>query len=66
MIHGGESFVALAEALQNALFACGGVPAEHRTDSLSACYRNRDGSYASDFTSRYKELLDQQQSSASP
>jgi hypothetical protein len=56
VIHGGESFVALAEALQNALFACGGVPAEHRTDSLSACYRNRDGSYASDFTSRYKEL----------
>lgn len=54
--HGGESFVALAEALQNALEACGGVPAEHRTDSLSACYRNRDGSYAGDYTSRYREL----------
>jgi len=56
VIHGGESFVALAEALQNALSGCGGVPAEHRTDSLSACYRNRDGSYAKDFTSRYREL----------
>ena len=42
VIHGGESFVALAEALQNALDACGGVPAEHRTDSLSACFRNRE------------------------
>jgi hypothetical protein len=56
VIHGGESFVALSEALQNALAACGGVPAEHRTDSLSACFRNRDGSYAADFTSRYREL----------
>ena len=56
VIHGGESFVALAEALQNALDACGGVPAEHRTDSLSACFRNRDGSYAGDYTSRYREI----------
>ena len=29
VIHGGESFVALAEALQNALALCGGVPAEN-------------------------------------
>jgi hypothetical protein len=56
VIHGGESFVALSEALQNALAACGGVPAEHRTDRLSACFRNRDGSYAGDYTSRYREL----------
>jgi hypothetical protein len=56
VIHGGESFVALAEALQNAFALCGGVPAEHRTDSLSACFRNRDGSYAGDYTSRYREL----------
>ena len=56
VIHVGESFVALAEALQNALALCGGVPAEHRTDSLSACFRNRDGSYAGDHTSRYREL----------
>jgi len=59
VIHGGESFVALAEALQNALALCGGVPAEHRTDSLSACFRNRDGSYAGDYTSRYRELCAQ-------
>jgi len=56
VIHGGESFVALAEGLQNALALCGGVPAEHRTDSLSACFRNRDGSYAGVYTSRYSEL----------
>jgi hypothetical protein len=60
VIHGGESFVALCEALQNALALCGGVPAEHRTDSLSACFRNRDGSYTGDYTrgtsSRYREL----------
>jgi hypothetical protein len=56
VIHGGESFVALSEALQNALALCGGVPAEHRTDSLSACFRNRNGSYAGDYTSRYREL----------
>ena len=56
VIHGGESFVALSEALQNALALGGGVPAEHRTDSLSACFRNRDGSYAGDYTSRYREL----------
>jgi hypothetical protein len=56
VIHGGESFVALSQALQNALALCGGVPAEHRTDSLSACFRNRDGSYAGDYTSRYREL----------
>ena len=32
---GGESYVALAEGLQNALWMLGGVPREHRTDSLS-------------------------------
>ncbi|TVS07412.1 MAG: hypothetical protein EA413_01135 [Cyanobium sp. PLM2.Bin73] len=52
VIHGGESFVALLEGLQNALTACWGVPSEH----LSACYRNRNGSYTSDFTSRYSEI----------
>jgi len=56
VIHGGESFVTLSEAQQNALALCGGVPAEHRTDSLSACFRNRDGSYAGDYTSRSREL----------
>jgi hypothetical protein len=34
IVHGGESFVALSEGLQNALAACGGVPKELRTDRL--------------------------------
>lgn len=56
VIHRGESFVALSESLQSTLVLCGGVPAEHHTDSLSACFRNRDGSYAGDCNSRYREL----------
>jgi hypothetical protein len=36
VVLGGESFVALAEGLQNALWALGGVPGQHRSDSLSA------------------------------
>jgi len=57
-IDGATRFVTqvTSEALQNALEACGGVPAEHRTDSPSACFRNRDGSYAGDYSSRYREL----------
>ncbi len=35
VILGGESYVALAEGLQNALWAVGGAPREHRSDSLS-------------------------------
>jgi len=56
VIHGGESFVALAEGLQNALAASGGVPQELRTDRLSAANRNRNGSYALDITPRYQAL----------
>ena len=56
VIHGGESFVALSEGLENALAACGGVPNELRTDRLSAASRNRDGSYALDITPRYQVL----------
>jgi hypothetical protein len=41
VILGGESYVALAEGLQNALWALGGVPRQHRTDSLSAGIRPR-------------------------
>jgi hypothetical protein len=39
-ICGGESFTALTEGLQEALWQLGGVPNEHRTDRLSAAYRN--------------------------
>jgi hypothetical protein len=53
---GGESFVALAEGLQNALWSLGGVPAEHRTDSLSAAFRNLDEDARVDLTRRYDAL----------
>ncbi len=54
---GGESFVALAGGLQNALTLLGGAPKEHRTDSLSAAFRNLDPDAAEDQTRRYEALL---------
>ena len=42
VILGGESFSAFAEGLQEALWKLQGVPAEHRTDSLSAAFKNLD------------------------
>ncbi|MBF0371783.1 MAG: IS21 family transposase [Alphaproteobacteria bacterium] len=53
---GGESFVALAHGLQSALWALGGAPAEHRTDSLSAAFRNLDHDARQDITRRYDAL----------
>ena len=38
VIQGGESYSALADGLQNALHDLGGVPHEHRTDSLAAAW----------------------------
>lgn len=52
----GESFVALAAGLQDALWSLGGVPAEHRTDSLSAAFRNLEPEVAGDWTARYDAL----------
>ena len=40
IIRGGESYSGLADGLQNALHKLGGVPYEHRTDSLSSAYGN--------------------------
>jgi hypothetical protein len=40
IVLGGESFQALASGLQEALWMAGGVPEEHRTDSLSAAFNN--------------------------
>jgi len=37
---GGESYSALADGLQSALFRAGGSPIEHRTDSLTAAFNN--------------------------
>ena len=56
VVLGGESFVALAEGLQNALWSLGGVPREHRTDSLSAAFRNLDTQACTDLTRRYEEF----------
>jgi len=57
VVVGGESFVALAEGLQNALWALGGAPHEHRSDSLSAAFRNLDKSAEEDLTRRYETLM---------
>jgi hypothetical protein len=56
VILGGESYVALAEGLQNALWALGGAPLEHRSDSLSAAFRNLDHDAREDLTRRYDAL----------
>jgi hypothetical protein len=56
VILGGESFVALAAGLQDALWSLGGSPHEHRTDSLSAAFRNLDADAGTDLTRRYEAL----------
>nr|VFK78260.1 MAG: Integrase core domain-containing protein [Candidatus Kentron sp. SD] len=53
---GSESYGALAEGLEEALWRLGGVPVEHRTDSLSAAYRNFSRDQVEDITVRYKVL----------
>ena len=58
VVLGGESFTALAEGLQDALWHLGGVPREHRTDSLSAAFCNLRKDEAEDTTERYKALCD--------
>jgi transposase InsO family protein len=56
VVLGGESFVALAEGLQNALWALGRAPLQHRSDSLSAAFRNLDDDARQDQTRRYEAL----------
>jgi transposase InsO family protein len=56
IVLGGESFVALAEGLQNALWALGRAPLQHRSDSLSAAFRNLDDDARQDQTRRYEAL----------
>ena len=56
VVLGGESFTALAEGLQNALWSLGGAPLEHRSDSLSAAYRNLERDRREDATARYAGL----------
>src|SRR5437660_1908037 len=56
VVLGGESFVALAEGLQNALWALGRAPLQHRSDSLSAAFRNLDADTRQDQPRRYESL----------
>lgn len=58
VVLGGESYTALAEGLAEALEHLGGVPAEHRTDSLSAAYRNLDAGAQNDITVGYQALCE--------
>jgi transposase InsO family protein len=54
VVIGGESFLALSTGLQAALWRLGGVPEEHRTDSLSAAFNNL--AEAQELTRRYDDL----------
>lgn len=56
VVIGGESFTALSEGLQNALQQLGGAPAQHRTDSLSAAFKNLSADEVTDVTERYAAL----------
>jgi transposase InsO family protein len=54
VVLGGESFQSLAAGLQDALWMAGGVPLEHRTDSLSAAFNNL--AEREELTKRYQAL----------
>ena len=53
VIQGGESYTALTEGLQAALQKLGGAPQEHRTDSLSAAFKNLSREAQEDMTVCY-------------
>ncbi len=57
IVQGGESYTALATGLENALRLLGGVPREHRSDSLSAAFRNLAKSDIEDLTRRFEALV---------
>jgi hypothetical protein len=56
IVQGGESFISLSQGLQNALRASGGSPQQHRSDSLSAAYKNSGGRKQKQLTKFYEEL----------
>ncbi len=56
VVLGGESFQSLATGLQEALWMAGGVPEEHRTDSLSAAFNNL--AEREELTTRYHALCE--------
>jgi hypothetical protein len=52
-----ETFEALAEGIEKALWHLGGVPAQHRTDHLSAAVRQLRKEEQEDWTVRYQALM---------
>jgi transposase InsO family protein len=56
VVDGGESFQALSTGLQSALWNLGGAPEEHRTDSLSAAFKNLADPEKREWTERYSSL----------
>ena len=58
VVTGGESFEALAQGLQDALWTLGGAPTECRTDSLSAAFRNLGRDAKDDVTARYGQFCE--------
>lgn len=56
VILGGESYSALTEGLQDSLLRLGGSPYKHRTDSLSAAFKNMSKDSKEDTTKRYEEF----------
>lgn len=55
MVCATESYESLAQGLQQALWEVGGVPVEHRTDSLAAAVTPRQTK--AEFTAKYQGLL---------
>ena len=53
----GETFEALAEGLEKALWQIGGVPQQHRTDHLSAAVRHLPQIDQEEWTTRYQALM---------
>jgi hypothetical protein len=52
-----ETFEALAEGIEKALWQIGGVPKQHRTDHLSAAVKTAGKAQAKDWTVRYAALM---------
>src|SRR5216117_4014791 len=52
-----ETFEALAEGIEKALWQLGGVPEQHRTDHLSAAVRHLRKEEREDWTLRYQALM---------
>jgi Mu transposase, C-terminal domain len=53
----GETFEALAEGMEKALWQIGGVPQQHRTDHLSAAVRHLPKTDQEEWTARYQALM---------